>query len=483
MTPNHANVVRVAIIVDNPFRDLPGVVLLARELAAAGLTCLLVPINLEWREIGALAPDAVVLTNIRAPRQEFAAHLVNAGIKVAVLENEGGVMPNFDTYRRMTAPDAALFRRLSCFCTWGPKVAGLARDEAWYRPEQVVVTGAPRFDFYAPQWRAAALEASAELEAYREPLILINGSFPRSNPRFATPEQEVANWQRLGFDREHIVRFRDIEHRAMLGMAEVANHLARQFPSVRVVYRPHPFERTETYEPLLEKRDNLELLKVGTVEGWILRSTVIVHRNSTTAIEAAMCGKPALLPTWLPTAETLDACDAVSVKCDTWESLDARIAEALAGTWTPDADLRADIDRTIGDWFCAIDGRSHVRVAQALTRHCTPGASVDVDACRRMHYGWRESQLTPRSRVGIAIRMALGIPVTFSFVEAANRDPGERWAQSEKFFDAARVQSLLVAIEGGASSLTARQAENHRDYRVSYSRGRSVIVEPLEPVS
>ena len=469
---------RVVLIVDNPFRDLPGVVLLARELAAAGMTCLLVPINLEWREVGALAPDAVVLTNIRAPRQEFAAHLVNAGIKVAVLENEGGVMPNFDTYRRMTAPDASLFRRLSCFCTWGPKVAGLARDEGWYSPEQVVVTGAPRFDFYAPQWRAAALDASDELAAYREPLILINGSFPRSNPRFATPEQEVANWQRLGFDREHIVRFRDIEHRAMLGMADVANHLARQFPSVRVVYRPHPFERTETYEPLLERRDNLELLKVGTVEGWILRSSVIVHRNSTTAIEAAMCGKPALLPTWLPTAETLEACDAVSVKCDTWESLDARIGEALAGTWTPDADLRANIDRTIGDWFCAIDGRSHLRVAEALTRHFTPGTPVDVEACRRMHYGWRESQLTARSRVGISIRMALGIPVTFSFVEAAHRDPGDRWAQSEKHFDAARVRHVLDAAEGGPSALVVRQAEPRRDYRVRYTRGRSVVIEP-----
>ena len=49
----------------------------------------------------------------------------------------------------MTAPDPGLFRRLSCFCTWGPKVAAHALDSGWYAPEQVAVTGAPRFDFYA----------------------------------------------------------------------------------------------------------------------------------------------------------------------------------------------------------------------------------------------------------------------------------------------------------------------------------------------
>ena len=74
--------------------------------------------------------------------------------------------------------------------------------------------------------------------------------------------------------------------------------------------------------------------------------------------------------------------------------------------------------------------------------------------------------------------MALGIPVTFSFVEAANRDPGERWAKGEKYFDVPLVRRLLDAIEGGPSPLTIRPAEDRRDYRIGYSRGRSVVVEP-----
>ncbi len=469
---------RVALIVDNPYRDLPGILLLARRLCQDGVTCYLVPTNLEWREVGALAPDFVLLTNIRRPRQEFARRLLDAGIRVAVLESEGGVMPNFDTYTKMTAPDRELFRRLSCFCTWGPKVAALATDNRWYEPEQVVVTGAPRFDFYAERWREAALQASAQLAGYAPPLILVNGSFPRANPRFVTPEQEVQSWQGLGFTRDYIVRFQQIEHDAMLGMAEVTNHLARTFPDATIIYRPHPFERVDTYDTLLEKRPNLQLLKIGTVEGWILRANVIVHRNSTTAIEAQMVGRPALLPTWLPTAETLEACDAVSVKCDTFEALDAQVSAALAAPWTAPEALRREIDRVIHDWFCAIDGQSHERVAAALLPHIQSAPrAVSTGACKAIHYGWRPHALTARSRLGIGARMALGVPVTWSFVKWEHRDPGDAWATSEKHFDVSRVRELLGAIGVGDRELTVRAA-GATDYRLPYSAGRTVIMQP-----
>ena len=470
---------RVALITDNPYRDLPGIVLVARRLAAEGVTCYLVPMNLEWREVGALAPDVVLLTNIRRPRQEFARRLVEAGIAVGVLETEGGVMPDFDTYTTMTGPDPDLFRRLSVFCAWGPRVAAHARDSGWYEPGQIVVTGAPRFDLYAPQWRQAALAASSSLAAYHHPLILVNGSFPRANPRFVSPQQEVELWQSMGFSRDHIVRLQDVEGRALRGMVEVANGLARAFPDAKVVYRPHPFERVETYEPLLESRDNLELLKVGTAEGWILRATVIVHRNSTTAIEAAMAGKPALLPTWLPTAETLEACDAVSVKCDTVEVLAAEVRAALDGRWTPTPALLDATERVIADWFYVIDGASHERVAAALLPHIlATSGRVRLEACRRIHYGWRPGALTLRSRVGILTRMALGVPVTWSFARWEHRDPGDAWVASEKSFDVRRVRSLLDAMDGGTSPLVVRHADNTRDYRVSCRAGRTVVVEP-----
>ncbi|MEQ1727823.1 MAG: surface carbohydrate biosynthesis protein [Vicinamibacterales bacterium] len=476
-----ASTARVALVVDNPYRDLPGVILLACELARRGHTCLLAPSNLEWRELGALVPEVAVLTNIRGPRHELARRLLDAGCQVAVLESEGGVMPNFDTYTTMAAPDPALFHRVSRFCTWGPRVAHFLVESGWYDQHQVTVTGSPRFDFYAPQWREVARRASADLDNHvAGPLILVNGSFPRANPRFLTPEREVQSWQALGFSREHIERFQRIEHEAMLAMAEVANHLARQFPHATVVYRPHPFERLDTYNSLLDRRDNLRLLKVGTVEGWILRASVVVHRNSTTAIEAAMCGVPALLPLWLPTAETLEACDAVSVPCADVDVLDARVTEALAGAWSPDDALRAATNRVLSDWFHIIDGRAHERAADALAALLERRHTLSRRAFRDIHYwGWRPATLSRRSRGATVIRRALGVPVSWSVGRWSHVDPAATWAASEKFYDADAVRRLVTLIRP-VDGIRVRQASPDTDYGLPYAFGRTVVVESVD---
>jgi hypothetical protein len=51
----------VAMVVDHPQRDLPGVVIVAADLAAAGCDVVLVPLNLLAAEVFSLAPDLVVL--------------------------------------------------------------------------------------------------------------------------------------------------------------------------------------------------------------------------------------------------------------------------------------------------------------------------------------------------------------------------------------------------------------------------------------
>ena len=43
---------RVGIIVDNPTRDLDGIVLLSYELSNNGIECFLIPMNLARQEYG-----------------------------------------------------------------------------------------------------------------------------------------------------------------------------------------------------------------------------------------------------------------------------------------------------------------------------------------------------------------------------------------------------------------------------------------------
>lgn len=469
---------RVAIVTDNPYRDLPGIVLLARRLARDGVACWLVPTSLVWRELGAIAPTLTVLNNLRGPRHELASWLLDAGSHVAVLETEGGVMPDFETYTTLARPNPALFARVSRVCAWGPRVAQFVVDSGWFTKSQVVVTGAPRFDFYAPQWRDAACRASAELDdLFTPPLILVNGSFPRGNPlAFDTASAPVS--QRPDEPSEKADRFRRIEREALIGMAAVAVHLADVFPAATVVYRPHPFENLQTYETVMPPRPNLKLLKVGTVDGWILRASVVVHRNSTTAIEAALSGVPALLPGWLPVAETLEVCDAVSIRCEDEAELDRHVADALARTWRPTPEGQATTADVIEAWFHRVDGLAHERVAKALLPCVGDHRRLDLTRFREMHFaGWRPSTLSGRAAVSTRVRRWLGVPPSWSFGQWRHVDRSGWWAASDKFFDAAMVDSLLRRIDPDAPVARARQAEAV-DYPVRCRDGRSVIIEP-----
>jgi surface carbohydrate biosynthesis protein len=402
---------------------------------------------------------------------------VDAGVRIGVLDSEGGVFPNLETYGQMASPQMDVYQRVSCFCSWGPKLADYLKAQGWFRESQLAVTGSPRFDFYAEPWRAAALRCSPLVDRYPRPIILINGSFPRANPCFQTPDQEIQSWAALGFEREYMLRYQRVESQALREMAALANHVAARFPKATVIYRPHPFEKLATYEPLLDRRNNLHLVKLGTVEGWILRAAAMINRNSTTAVEAAVAGVPVLLPGWIEVGEQFEAVEAVSTRCETVDELDARLDACLSDPHARNVRLESAAQRIVHDFFFTLDGSAHERVASRILSHVNGGGRVNAAACKRIHYGWQDPSLTMKSRVGIALRMALGFPASWSFGEWAHRDPATKWESSEKRFDVETVRAFTGAL-GAASEVRVDRAEPKHDYRFGYRWGRSVVMRP-----
>src|SRR5207247_2362845 len=116
------------------------------------------------------------------------------------------------------------------------------------------------FDFYVHPWRDVALKLSPDAQAYRKPMILINGNFAAVNPQFRTAQQAFDRWVRkFGFDPDYVGRYHAAQREGLHEMVGLTNHLAARFPEVTFVYRPHPFERLATYRELLEPRENLHL--------------------------------------------------------------------------------------------------------------------------------------------------------------------------------------------------------------------------------
>ena len=80
---------RVALVVDHPQRDLPGLVLTAFALCQRGIVCHLVPLNLQDRELPALAPDLVLLNYLRLGNQAVTCALLAAGVRIGLLGTPG----------------------------------------------------------------------------------------------------------------------------------------------------------------------------------------------------------------------------------------------------------------------------------------------------------------------------------------------------------------------------------------------------------
>lgn len=475
---------RIALIVNNPVRDLAGLTLVARHLCGQGATCYLVPRALQWQELGALAPDFVLLNQLRRGsrrHQESLRELLDAGMKIGVLDDEGGVFTSFDQYGKQLNPDPTIRHRVACFCSWGTKLAEHARREGWYLDSQIAVTGAPRFDFYAPPWRDVALADAPQVTGYPRPLVLISGKFSKVNPLFITPEEEARLLVRdSGYTLEEAHGFQRRLTQTLRATAAMTNRLAARFPDVTFVYRPHPFERLETYYDLLDKRGNLHLTKQGAINGWLRIADAVIQRGSTTAIEAGMMGVPALSPRWIDTPYIIATVEAVSIQCASQMELEDRIEAVRQGCLQCHAEVIQAQAQVIKDWFCANDGESHRRVASAILAY-TAGRTPGVDL-RKSRAIWKRKF----GRGSFRLRLR-------HFVRHWRNPRGVAWDGSEKGFDAHQVRSLVQAIrecqrtaDGGkivkknqSGEVGVALAGERGDYHVRFLEGRSVTLYPL----
>src|SRR5258708_1182882 len=102
---------RIALIVDNPLRDLSGLCLLAIELSRRGATVMLVPMYLN-DEVFSLAPDMVVLNYMTDGVAGLVQAIGNNGMEFGVLDTEGGPCTDIEVrYKRSVCADRTLTKK------------------------------------------------------------------------------------------------------------------------------------------------------------------------------------------------------------------------------------------------------------------------------------------------------------------------------------------------------------------------------------
>jgi surface carbohydrate biosynthesis protein len=355
---------RVCLVVDNPLRDLDGMVLLGWTLAQKGAEVFLVPMYQQAFEVAALVPDLVLVNYLRPNNRRLVEAYSKAGILVGILDTEGGVFVSVEKgLTNLVAKSEP--SNVDLYCVWGQRQYDSFIEHNILPKENLYITGCPRYDFCAEPWKSAL----PHLQIDGRPMILVNTRFPVIFPRFQRRlGDEIDIMLKLGFEDSYIS---ESVRQCFLVWAEMINAiagLAKSFSKAVFVVRPHPFEDRRIYEQVFRDISNVRIIQERSSLPWINSSLLLIQKGCSTALDASFLGVEPVSLEWID-APMLhnEAVAAVSHPAKSREHLFNIVENALNGNrLSPTPEMKKQRQQIISNWFYAIDGKSSERVANAV---------------------------------------------------------------------------------------------------------------------
>ena len=293
---------RIGLVVDHPKRDLPGAVMLGYQLALRGVSVALVPMYEQAVDVPRLGLDALVVNYARPVNLDLMRSFAAAGLALYVLDTEGGVLAekggNSPPAMAAHIKSSGYADILAGYFFWGSRLHEAFLAAETMKPEQLHLTGCPRFDFAAPRWRAL-------LDGEPHGYLLVNANFPLVNSRFTgKPGGEREAMVRAGWDGAYVDRFiADLKQVFANYLVEI-DRLAAARPDRNILVRPHPFESEDVYRNALSHHANVLIDGTGSVLDRIRNAAAVIHLNCGTAVESVLLGKLPLQLEYLNTPTT-----------------------------------------------------------------------------------------------------------------------------------------------------------------------------------
>ena len=280
---------KIALIVDNPKRDLRGLCILAEILADQGHELFIVPMYQQGYELPRIAPDMVVVNYARVANEDVLRTYKACGYRVCVLDTEGGIF----TEDSLDSPENAAkdfhkngyYQLVDDYCFWGQATCDAFKAHSGLDAAQLAVTGSPRYDVgSAPYHDMLHFPVSGQ--------VLVNTNFSAINPKFTRSyEDELAIFASQGWDMTYLERF-FLDMKQVLPLYQGAIlQAAKALPETQFQIRVHPFESEASYHEFFKDQPNVLIDSRGDIFDVISASEVIVHLNCGSAIDSVRLNK------------------------------------------------------------------------------------------------------------------------------------------------------------------------------------------------
>ena len=270
-------------------RDLDSRLLVAAHLVSRGIACV---VGHQWGIFGNLSqcPKGVVLFKTANEVQgRAAADARRAGHKVVMSDEEVLALTSRDEIERITS--RAAVESADVFLVMDARHKAVVDA---ILPGKTQIAGNARVDLLMNHASVYTPEADHARKA--GPYILFNTSFGTLNSVWGSPEEALSVAYQTMKDAVGPERAKAIAddiltfERANFGAIKELLAWARATFPQRIVLRPHPAEKADTWTSIA----NVEVVEKTNPIPWLLGADLMIHASSTTGLEGALLGTPCL---------------------------------------------------------------------------------------------------------------------------------------------------------------------------------------------
>lgn len=328
-------------------RELDSRLLIAALALARGFEVIIGQKWLIERNVEAMPPGVYLSKTLTQRDAKALARAKEKGYLVAAIDEEmPGLVTEPEGLRWMSDDAVDVTDRI--FIS-GAHNSDSVRHRFPQARERIVTAINPRWDLLRPGMRDFYEREASEIRAKYGSFILINTNLGFTNSEKGNAEELINEQERLGklsmADPKHVAFVNGIlamEAANRTTILRLIDELPKKFPDRRIVLRPHPSERLDTWRDQVDGHAVVDVIRDGPAIPWILASDVLVHTNCTTGVEAVALDRPAvcILPTDTVTNERYLSNRVNPVARDVDEALHliaaARDAKNAQGFYSPE---------------------------------------------------------------------------------------------------------------------------------------------------
>lgn len=224
----------------------------------------------------------------------FHRQILGKGLHLTSQDEEAGLEhEGFETFARRRFARESVEQLSALFC-WGPEDFDFLVGKYPEYRDRIHLVGSPRADLWGERFANAAITPQRfGLNGY----LLVSSNFGVPAKPFGEIFRGHLNAGYYSRDpgmlNERLQRFSG-KFALIPSFIQALIRVGEVFPTLQVVFRPHPTESISLWEIFLKDLPNVRVIREGSSADWIHRSKALIHSGCTTAFEGRLAGKPVI---------------------------------------------------------------------------------------------------------------------------------------------------------------------------------------------